>query len=412
MAFGNDVPYVSTTEEIPSSCWTKTKKIFAPLYTLSFLKVFLGGQVLSLLICGTGVTSQILNDTHGINAPTTQSFANYLLLALVYCTLLCLRKSREKNFYHIFTKRWWKYILVALVDVEANYLVVKAYQYTTLTSVQLLDCITIPVVILLSFLILRTRYRIIHIVGVVTCIAGLGALIGADVLSGRASSGDSAPSNKLLGDIFCLLGASLYGVSNVAQEYVVRQYTRTEFLGMVGLFGTFVSGIQLVALERQELASFSWNIEAILLLLGFAACMFCLYSFFPVVIQWSSATVVNLSILTADMYTLIIGIFVFHFAFSGLYLFGFGLIFAGVILYSLRPTKDSPAGPRSYSLFHNNQSSENITHIRVQDDDDDAAAGTTTILTDGVDIEGATPRDDDTEQLHKEFSKSLNGDSN
>ena len=56
---------------------------------------------------------------------------------------------------------------------------------------------------------------------------------------------DSAPSNKLMGDIFCLLGASLYGVSNVAQEYVVRQYTRTEFLGMVGLFGTFVSGIQL-----------------------------------------------------------------------------------------------------------------------------------------------------------------------
>eukprot|EP00057_Strongylocentrotus_purpuratus_P016937 XP_011671411.1 PREDICTED: LOW QUALITY PROTEIN: solute carrier family 35 member F2-like [Strongylocentrotus purpuratus] len=370
--------------------------------TISFvvLKVFLAGSgPCLLLIVAQGPTSKITWNDHTNQcpddpgaSPTTSSCAG-------------------KEFYHIITKRWWKYILWPLVDREQNYLV-KAYQIIDSHKLQLLDCITIPVVILLSFLILRTRYRIIHIVGVVTCIAGLGALIGADVLSGRASSGDSAPSNKLLGDIFCLLGASLYGVSNVAQEYVVRQYTRTEFLGMVGLFGTFVSGIQLVALERQELASFSWNIEAILLLLGFAACMFCLYSFFPVVIQWSSATVVNLSILTADMYTLIIGIFVFHFAFSGLYLFGFGLIFAGVILYSLRPTKDSPAGPRSYSLFHNNQSSENITHIRVQDDDDDAAAGTTTTLTDGVDIEGATPRDDDTEQLHKEFSKSLNGDSN
>ncbi|XP_063954526.1 solute carrier family 35 member F2-like [Lytechinus pictus] len=409
MALGNDVPYVSTTEEIHSSCWTKTRKIFSPLFTISFLKVFLGGQALSLLICGTGVTSQLLNDSHGINAPTTQSFANYLLLALVYCTLLCLRKTREKNFYHIFTKRWWKYILIALVDVEANYLVVKAYQYTTLTSVQLLDCITIPVVILLSFLILRTRYRIIHIAGVVTCIAGLGALIGADVLAGRA--GDGTAQNKLLGDIFCLLGASLYGVSNVAQEYVVRQYTRTEFLGMVGLFGTFVSGIQLVALERQELATFSWDIKAILLLLAFAACMFCLYSLFPVVIKWSSATVANLSILTADMYTLFIGLFVFHFVFSALYLFGFGLIFTGVIIYSLKPTKDAPSGPRSYSLFHNNQSSENITRISIRDDDD-TAEGTTTTLTDGADIEGAAPRDDDTEQLHKEFSKSLNGDSN
>jgi len=30
------------------------------------------------------------------------------------------------------------YILVSVVDVEANYLVVKAYQYTTVTSVQVL----------------------------------------------------------------------------------------------------------------------------------------------------------------------------------------------------------------------------------------------------------------------------------
>lgn len=30
----------------------------------------------------------------------------------------------------------WKYFLLALCDVEANYLVVKAYQYTNLTSIQ------------------------------------------------------------------------------------------------------------------------------------------------------------------------------------------------------------------------------------------------------------------------------------
>jgi solute carrier family 35 protein F1/2 len=36
----------------------------------------------------------------------------------------------------ILKKRWWKYLLLGLVDVEANYTVVKAYQYTTLTSIQ------------------------------------------------------------------------------------------------------------------------------------------------------------------------------------------------------------------------------------------------------------------------------------
>jgi solute carrier family 35 protein F1/2 len=36
----------------------------------------------------------------------------------------------------ILKRRGWKYLLMGLVDVEANYTVVKAYQYTTLTSIQ------------------------------------------------------------------------------------------------------------------------------------------------------------------------------------------------------------------------------------------------------------------------------------
>ena len=35
-------------------------------------------------------------------------------------------------------------------DVEANFLIVKAYEYTTITSVTLLDCFTVPCVVVLS----------------------------------------------------------------------------------------------------------------------------------------------------------------------------------------------------------------------------------------------------------------------
>ena len=42
----------------------------------------------------------------------------------------------DGNILQILKRRWWKYLLLGLVDVEANYTVVKAYQYTTLTSVQ------------------------------------------------------------------------------------------------------------------------------------------------------------------------------------------------------------------------------------------------------------------------------------
>ena len=54
----------------------------------------------------------------------------------------------------------------------------------------------------------------------------------------------SAP-NKILGDSLCVSGAFLYGVSNVAEEFVVKKFDRTEFLAMLGLFGSFINGVQL-----------------------------------------------------------------------------------------------------------------------------------------------------------------------
>lgn len=54
-----------------------------------------------------------------------------------------------------------------------------------------------------------------------------------------------AGPNKVLGDMLCLAGAALYGISNVAQEIVVRNFSAVEFLGMIGLFGSIINGIQL-----------------------------------------------------------------------------------------------------------------------------------------------------------------------
>ncbi|GMP55183.1 hypothetical protein CsSME_00020073 [Camellia sinensis var. sinensis] len=72
------------------------------------------GQFLSLLITSTGFSSSELA-RRGINAPTSQSFLNYVLLFLVYGgTLLYRRKALKAKFYY--------YILLAIVDVEANFL--------------------------------------------------------------------------------------------------------------------------------------------------------------------------------------------------------------------------------------------------------------------------------------------------
>uniref|UniRef100_A0A3B4A3I3 Solute carrier family 35 member F2 n=1 Tax=Periophthalmus magnuspinnatus TaxID=409849 RepID=A0A3B4A3I3_9GOBI len=204
------------------------------------LKTIAMGQVLSLLICGTAVSCQYLADEK-VETPMLQSFLNYTLLLLVYTTFLGTRRG-DKNLFHVLRSNWWKYLVMGLADVEANYTVVKAYQFTTLTSIQLLDCFVIPVLMLLSWFLLKTRYRPVHFVAVLVCLLGVGAMVGADILAGRDQG---STEDVLLGDGLVLLSAALYAVSNVCQEHTVKTLSTVEFLGMMGLFGTVISGIQL-----------------------------------------------------------------------------------------------------------------------------------------------------------------------
>lgn len=306
-------------------------------------KALLLGQVLSGLLCATGVTSQMLQSSHNLQIPTAQSFVNYVLLCAVFTTWLACRGG-DGGLIPVLRARGGRYFLLALVDVEANFLLVKAYQYTTLTSVQLLDCFTIPVVLALSWLALKVRYLPVHVLGVSVALLGVGCLVWADAHEAAqsavgASAHVSAPSNRLLGDMLCLGGAALYGVSNVAQEAAVKLCGTVEFLGVLGLFGSVINGIQLALLEKEKVGEIHWDDwQEVSLLLGFSGSLFLLYLLMPVVIRLSSATAANLSILSADFYALAIGVFVFHYKFHWLYMVSFGLVIVGVAVYSAKPT--------------------------------------------------------------------------
>ncbi|XP_072314657.1 solute carrier family 35 member F2-like isoform X2 [Eucyclogobius newberryi] len=312
-------------------------------FTWQLAKTLAMGQGLAALICGTAITSQYLATDFHVNTPMLQSFLNYVLLCVTYIPVLVCRKGDE-NVLQILKSRWWKYVLLALVDVEANYTVVKAYQYTTLTSVQLLDCFVVPVLMVLSWWILKTRFRPVHYAAVCICVLGVGTMVGADLMAGR-DQGSTA--NILLGDGLVLLSASMYAVSNVCQEYTVKNLSREEFLGMVGLFGTVISTLQMVILERNDIAAIQWNWKVGLLFCGFALCLYTLYSCMSIVIKLSSATSVNLSLLTADLFSLFFGFVLFHYTFSGLYLVSLVVIIIGSIMFNAVPTRTNLADPPS-----------------------------------------------------------------
>jgi len=61
------------------------------------------------------------------------------LLAVVFSSAgLCPKEDRQRPAQPL------KFAAVAFLDVQANYAIVMAYRFTSLTSVTLLDCATIP----------------------------------------------------------------------------------------------------------------------------------------------------------------------------------------------------------------------------------------------------------------------------
>uniref|UniRef100_A0A7N0UQ02 Solute carrier family 35 member F1 n=1 Tax=Kalanchoe fedtschenkoi TaxID=63787 RepID=A0A7N0UQ02_KALFE len=280
------------------------------------------GQFLSLLITSTGFSSSELA-RKGINAPTSQSFLNYVLLGVVYVSCMIYRRKALKA-------KWYYYVILAVVDVEANFLVVKAYQYTSITSVMLLDCFTVPSVILLTWLFLKTKYSARKFIGVAICLAGLVTVVFSDVHSTDRARG----SNPVKGDILVIAGSLLYAVSNVSEEYLVKSADRVELMGLLGLFGAIVSAIQISVLERAELKSIHWTASAAVPFFGFAAAMFLFYSSVPILLKLSGATMLNLSLLTSDMWAVLIRIFAYHEKVDWLYYIAFGAVAIGLVIYS------------------------------------------------------------------------------
>jgi len=73
------------------------------------------------------------------------------------------------------------YVLAAALDVNGNFLFIKAYDYTSITSIMLLDCFTIPSAMTLSYLFLSVRYNTTHLLGIAICVSGIVCIVVSDL---------------------------------------------------------------------------------------------------------------------------------------------------------------------------------------------------------------------------------------
>ncbi|CAA7404394.1 unnamed protein product [Spirodela intermedia] len=284
------------------------------------LVLFLG-QLVSLLLAVVSFTSSLIA-IRGVDTPLTQSFFTYVSLTLVYGAVFLFRRQK-------LLVPWYWYLALAIVDVQGNYLVVKAYQYTSITSATLLDCWTIPWVIILTWFALGTRYSIAQFLGAATCVAGLGLVLLSDAWD---STGGKKP---LLGDMLVIAGTFFYAFSNVGEEFCVKKKDRVEVLAMLGLFGTLVSVGEISVFERKDLEAVKWSATMVALFAGFAIASALFYSVVPFVLKLGGATLFNLSLLTSDMWAIIIRVFYYRQKVDWLYYLAFGVEAIGLVTYSV-----------------------------------------------------------------------------
>ncbi|KAL4780706.1 hypothetical protein BJX76DRAFT_37547 [Aspergillus varians] len=319
--------------ETPADLIDERKKgFFAYFKTKEFYITLILGQFLAITNTGTNTFNQLLSDKE-TSIPAFQTFFNYCLLNLIF-TSYTLYKYGIKGWFQMLWSRGWKYIILSFCDVEGNYFMVLAYEYTTMMSAQLINFWAIVIVCLVSFLFLRVRYHISQVIGILICIGGMGVLIASDHIQGT-NGGNISRGNQIKGDMFALLGASFYGLANTGEEYFVSTAPVYEVIGQMGFFGMIINGVQAGIFDRNSIKNAHWDGQVGGYLTGYTLCLSIFYATAPLLFRLASAAFFNISLLTMNFWGIIIGIEVFSYSVHWMYPIAFVLIIIGQLIYYL-----------------------------------------------------------------------------
>ena len=242
------------------------------------------------------------------------------------------------------------YFTTAVIDTQANFLACFTYQYISINVAMLLDCFTIPICALLTWLYLGARYGPIHIATILVCLVGLSWTVYSDYIAHRSED----LSGTWKGYVMALSGATLYAFCNTLEEWFVTRIAsdpstpekdnfsapasratwtiaegvcarevpvarrrqcihqpnhilskegfcnRAEFLGWYSFFAMLICGIQAAAYDHRHIADAPWSGPLVGFLALYTVCMFLYASMVPFVLGYSGAVFLNISLLTSD----------------------------------------------------------------------------------------------------------------
>lgn len=342
--------------------------------------VILFGQSIAIALAVGNLSISSLENKYQIHLPALTMGAVYFILS-VHITHLLVRKPRgrrkcnptdienargdttnsESVHYFPFTNLelqtpWQAYFLLAILDVEANYLTMLSFRHTSLSSSMLLTSLSVFSTLIFRRCIFGTSsYNYKKITGAFLSVVGACLWIRKDFYQNNHAIVPSTGQYAVYGDFLAFASALLYGLNDVLLEYTVKSNNdRIEYLGMIGLFGFLFSVlVQAPLFQRKELIDLIHNTsiahygQGWVLICLFVVVMSYFYISVTVFLSMNDATILNLSFQSSPLWAVILTTLVFVGGGgsewqlpSSIFFVSLALIVFGVFLYETKPTRN------------------------------------------------------------------------
>ena len=281
---------------------------------------------MSMLLTVINVINTLLADRNGSTLPFLQLCITYAILLIAY--VWRFEKSEMS---------WIPYIIVSIFNFIGDSTAIFAYDSTSLSSAMLLTTTVIFWVTPLSYFFLKRKYSIIQLISIVVGFTGVILVFVADGV------GDS----RWVGNLCAFSSALAYAIANILQEKLVYSASATLYLCRFSIITAPISGIFCGALEWKKIRDYNWEALSYVFIFLYTILLAVYYTGIPFIMQFSNATEMNISLLSANFFSLLISILAFGQKAAWLYLVGFFCIPIAIVLYTLFPYKEKNVNPSS-----------------------------------------------------------------
>ena len=280
--------------------------------------VLVAWQLCAIVVCLSGTMCTLIVESFGQTIPLLMLAITYFLILI--CNVWWWPPSDVS---------WWKYMLIAICGLGGDWTAVLAYNTTSLASAMLLVTTVIFWVAPLSYFVFHRKINWKQFIAILIAAGGISLVFVADGTEG----------SRWVGNLLALGSAVCYAISTVTQEKVVNDASVRLYLCRFSVCAFPLAAALSGGLEWKIIYNYDWCWKSVLLILAYSILLAIYYTAVPIILQYSNATVMNLSSLTSNFYSLAISIFFFGSEASWLYLVGFICIPIAIALFVLTEPK-------------------------------------------------------------------------